>query len=259
MAPKINVIVPIKRVIDYQLVPRVNPDKTLKITNFAINPFDDIAIEESLKLKEAKFINKIKVLTITNNYKNETKALKDLMIQSMAKGVDETKIISVTNSPNTPLIPLTIAKLIQKEVKEADYNLVICGKQAIDDDSGNVGQMLAGLLNWKQANNCCKVEPLGEDQLKLTKEIDNGEEIVEGALPMVLTTDLRLNTPRYATLPKIMKAKKKPIAVEEVEIDTALNSQLRISEYMEPPAKKQGKIFTTVEDLINQMKQDKVI
>lgn len=258
--PKLNILVPVKRVIDHSVTPKLNADKTLKITNFAINPFDDIAVEEALKLKKLsdKLATKVNVVTITNNYEKDAKGLKSMLVNSMAKGADGVKILNVNNSKGYDLSPLSIAKLLKNEVAKNEYNLVICGKQAIDDDSGNVGSMLAGLLNWKQANNCCKVERQ-EEKFRLTKEIDNGEQVVEGELPMVLTTDLRLNVPKYAPLPKIMKVKNKPIKVEEVSIDDIENKEVTINEYMEPPTKKQGKVFTSVDELFAQLKNDKVI
>ena len=206
MSSKLKILVPVKRVIDFAIKPRINKAQTgveTKGVKFSINPFCDIALEESIRIREAHkgLVEKIHAVSI-----GPTKA-QDILRTALAKGADSTTLIDVGDEE---VEPLTVAKLLQKTVEKEDSNLVILGKQAIDDDSNQTGQMLAGLLNWPQATNASKVEIDG-DNITVTREIDGGSDTLRAKLPMIVTTDLRLNEPRYASLPNIMKAKKKPL------------------------------------------------
>lgn len=256
---KLRILVPVKRVVDYAIRPRVNKQLTnveTKNLKFSINPFDDIAVEESVKLKETnpKLVESIHAVSI-----GPVKA-QDVLRTALAKGCDTSTLVE---HESTELEPLVISKVLKKLVEDRQVNLVVLGKQAIDDDSNNTGQMLAGLLNWPQATNACKVELLDDGaSVKVTREIDGGEETVVAKLPMVITTDLRLNTPRYATLPNLMKAKKKPMEKLKLKQDFAgisLDPQLKLVKVQEPPVKSPGIKVASVDDLISKLKDAKLI
>ncbi|KAL6946757.1 hypothetical protein ACO0RG_000923 [Hanseniaspora osmophila] len=267
MSKKLNILVPIKRVIDHQLAPRLSATNKTQITipSYSINPFDDIAIEECIKLKEKHkdLIDKIKVVTISSD-PSQTNKLKDILYKSLAKGCNEAKIIEVEGVAGKLLQPLTVANILKKEVLDNSNNLVILGKQAIDEDNNNVGQMLAGLLNWPQATNAAKVEILDESagKIQVHREVDSGEEIVKATWPMVISTDLRLNVPRYATLPKIMKAKKQKIEISKIKLDAELskiNEAVKVLEYNEPEKRQPGIKVDSVDELLAKLKETKAI
>lgn len=256
---KLRILVPVKRVVDHAIKPRVNKQLTnveTKNLKFSINPFDDIAVEESVKIKEA---NPNSVESVHAVSVGPLKA-QDVLRTAMAKGCDSSTLVE---HESTDLEPLVISKILKKLVEDKQANLVVLGKQAIDDDNNNTGQMLAGLLKWPQATNACKVE-LAEDgeSVKVTKEVDGGEETVVASLPMVITTDLRLNTPRYATLPNIMKAKKKPMEKLKLGKDFAdikIQPQLKIVKMEEPAAKSPGIKVSSVDELVSKLKEAKLV
>ncbi|VAW06961.1 Electron transfer flavoprotein, beta subunit, partial [hydrothermal vent metagenome] len=203
-----KILVPIKRVIDYNVKVRVKSDETgvdLANVKMSMNPFDEIAIEEAIRLKEAGIATEIVAISI-----GPAKA-QDQIRQALAMGADRGLLIKTDDAVE----PLGVAKLLKAVVDEESPELVILGKQAIDDDSNQTGQMLAALLGWAQGTFASKVEKDG-DKLNVTREIDGGLQTVSLSLPAVVTTDLRLNEPRYASLPNIMKAKKKPLDIKEV-------------------------------------------
>lgn len=255
MPSKLKILVPVKKTIDAAIKPRINKTNTgieTEGVKFAINPFDDIAVEEALKIKELKksLVESIHAVTIGDP------KTKDILINCVAKGVDKTSLVSV----DTSLQPLSIAKVLQKMVVDDKSNLVIMGKQAIDDDSNQTGQLLAGLLNWPQAVNASKVivdESSGE--VEVHQEIDGGSSVIKAQLPLVITTDLRLNTPRYVTLPKLMKAKKKakPSVVELKDLgleDLKSDNRLKVVNIEEPPVRQAGKIINSVSELVAELK-----
>ncbi|CCE65141.1 hypothetical protein TPHA_0J03220 [Tetrapisispora phaffii CBS 4417] len=253
----LRILVPVKRAIDYQIRPRlVDGTINTKGIKFSINPFDDIAVEEALRIKESHNdkVENVHCVSIGQN------KAQDIIRNCLAKGVDSSTLI---DSGDASLEPLAIAKLLKKMVEKSNSNLIILGKQAIDDDSSNTGQILAGLLNWPQATNAAKVELLEGDKIKVTREIDGGEEYLVSSLPMVITTDLRLNTPRYVSLSKLMKAKKLPIEKlgldHELFKDVDTGSQLKVIKLEEPKPRDAGIQVDSVAELITKIRADKLI
>lgn len=255
MSSKLKILVPVKRVIDFAIKPRINKTNTgveTKGVKFSINPFCDIALEESLRIKEANkgLVEKIHAVSI-----GPAKA-QDILRTALAKGADSTTLIDVGDEE---IEPLTVAKLLQKTVEKQESNLVILGKQAIDDDANQTGQMLAGLLNWPQATNASKVEIDG-DSVTVTREIDGGSDTLRAKLPMIVTTDLRLNEPRYASLPNIMKAKKKPLEkLKASDLGIELSKRLETLKVEEPPQREAGIKVESVDELISKLKELKAI
>lgn len=255
---KINILVPVKRVIDFQLKPRINKlgtgiDKTG--VKFSINPFCDIAVEEAVKIKNA---NKSIVESIHSVSIGPSKA-QDILRQSLAKGVDTSTLVDV-GSEDVELEPLAIAKILKKISEEKKSNLFILGKQAIDDDSNQVGQMLAGLLNWPQATNAAKVEING-DKINVTREIDGGEETLSSTLPLIITTDLRLNEPKFVSLPNMMKAKKKKLdKLKLADFEgLGIENKLEVLKVEEPKSREAGIKVSNVDELITKLKDIKAI
>ncbi|KAH9808385.1 hypothetical protein DFH28DRAFT_909836 [Melampsora americana] len=259
---QIRVLVPIKRTIDYAVKIRVNSNKTGVETNgvkHSMNPFDEIAVEEAIRLKERmkEQITSITLLTITNNKKGGQEVLRT----GLAMGADDGILIEwpTTSSDPEPLsISKTIQKVIQEKLTDQRPDLIICGKQSIDDDSSQVGGMLSGLLDYSLAQYISKIEfdPSDLKLAKVSREIDGGIEDLKVPLPAVVTTDLRLNEPRYASLPNIMKAKKKTITTytsEELGID--VTNRLEILKVEEPPKRKGGLKVETVDEVINKLKE----
>ncbi|GEQ68107.1 hypothetical protein JCM33374_g1774 [Metschnikowia sp. JCM 33374] len=255
MSTKLKILVPVKRVIDYAIKPRINKAGTgveTKGVKFSMNPFCDIALEESLRIKEANkgLVEKIHAVSI-----GPTKA-QDILRTALAKGVDSTTLIDVGESE---VEPLTVAKILQKVVEKEQSNLIILGKQAIDDDSNQTGQILAGLLNWPQATNASKIEIDG-DKVSVTREVDGGSDTLSASLPMIVTADLRLNEPRYASLPNIMKAKKKPLEkLKASDLGIEIVNRLETLKVEEPPARSAGIKVESVDELISKLKEAKAI
>lgn len=255
MSSKLNILVPIKRVIDFATKPRINKAGTAVETTgvkFSMNPFCDIALEESLRLREANkdAVEKIHAVSI-----GPTKA-QDILRTALAKGADTSTLVDVGNEEVEPLI---VAKLLQKVVERENFNLVILGKQAIDDDSNQTGQILAGLLNWPQATNASKIEIDGS-KITVTREVDGGSDTLSADLPMIVTADLRLNEPRYATLPNIMKAKKKPLEkLKPSDLGVKLVNRLQMLKLEEAPARTAGVKVGSVDELISKLKEGKAI
>ncbi|KAF2150691.1 electron transfer flavo protein subunit beta [Myriangium duriaei CBS 260.36] len=246
----LRILVPVKRVLDYTLKPRINKTQTsvdVAGLKHSMNPFDELSVEEAVRMRERK----LPVDDILAFSAGPTKA-QDVLRTAMAMGAD--RGLHVVEE-NEEIEPLGIAKILAKVVKDEDRNLVIIGKQSIDDDAGQTGQMLAGLLGWSQATQASKVEIEG-DTVSVTKEVDGGNETIKAKLPMVITTDLRLNEPRYASLPNIMKAKKKPLVkkkMEEYGID--LTKRLKTVKVTEPPVRKGGGKVENVDGLIGKLKE----
>src|ERR1700678_2410789 len=228
-----KLLVPIKRVVDFTVKVRVKPDGSgvdLDNVKMSMNPFDEIAVEEAIRLKERGVANEIIVVSLGSAACQET------LRTALAMGAD--RAILVETDPE--LEPLAVAKLLKQIVQKEAPQLVILGKQAIDDDCNQTGQMLAALLNWPQGTFASKLE-IGSGSLNVTREVDGGLETVKLKLPAVVTTDLRLNEPRYASLPNIMKAKKKPIetiAPDALGVD--LKPRLKTLKVAEPPKRKAG-------------------
>lgn len=244
-----KVLVPIKRVVDYNVKIRVKSDQSgveLDNVKMSMNPFDEIAVEEAIRLQEAGIVDEIVALSIGPQQAQET------IRTALAMGADRGILIKTEELVN----PLNVAKIIQKVVKEENPNLIILGKQAIDDDSNQTGQMLAALLGWSQGTFASEIK-IEEGNINVTREIDGGLQTIRIKLPAVITTDLRLNEPRYASLPNIMKAKKKVIDVREPkDYDVSLDTQIEILKVSEPGKRESGVIVETVEELVDKLKNE---
>ena len=244
-----KVLVPVKRVVDYNVKVRVKADETdvdLSNVKMSMNPFDEIAVEEAVRLKEKGIATEVVAVSCG------PAACQDTLRSAMAMGADRGILVDTDDE----LQPLAVAKLLKAICEKEGPSLLICGKQAIDDDSNQTGQMLAALMDWPQATFASKVE-LASDKVTVTREIDGGLETLAMALPAVVTTDLRLNEPRYATLPNIMKAKKKPldtIAADSLGVDVA--PRLKTVKVSEPPKRAGGVKVADVADLINKLRNE---
>jgi len=244
-----KVLVPIKRVVDYNVKIRVKSDQSgveLDNVKMSMNPFDEIAVEEAIRLQEAGTVDEIVALSIGPQQAQET------IRTALAMGADRGILIKTEELVN----PLNVAKIIQKVVEEENPSLIILGKQAIDDDSNQTGQMLAALLGWSQGTFASEIK-IAEGNINVTREIDGGLQTLRIKLPAVITTDLRLNEPRYASLPNIMKAKKKVIDVKEPkDYDVSLDTQIEILKVSEPGKRESGVIVETVEELVDKLKNE---
>ena len=244
-----KILVPIKRVVDYNVKIRVKADQSgveLANVKMAMNPFDEIAVEEAVRLKEAGKATEVVAVSAGVAQCQET------LRTAMAIGADRGILIE----SDVDLQPLAVAKLLKAVVAKEQPQLVILGKQAIDDDSNQTGQMLAALLGWPQATFASKVEVAG-DKVQVTREIDGGLETLALPLPAVITTDLRLNEPRYATLPNIMKAKKKPLdTLKPADLGVDVTPRLTTLKVVEPAARSAGVKVADVAQLIEKLKNE---
>ncbi len=247
-----KLLVPVKRVVDYNVKIRVKPDQSgveLANVKMSMNPFDEIAVEEAVRLKEKGIASEIVVVSIGPEQCQET------IRTALALGADR-GILVVTAEETQPLM---VAKTLAAIAREEQPGMVIMGKQAIDDDANQTGQMLAALLGWPQGTFASKVEPAG-DMVHVTREVDGGLETLALKLPAVITTDLRLNEPRYASLPNIMKAKSKPIARKtpaDYGVDPA--PRLRTLKVVEPPKRQAGIKVPDADTLLAKLKETGVI
>jgi electron transfer flavoprotein beta subunit len=244
-----KVIVPVKRVVDYNVKIRVKADQTgvdLNNVKMSMNPFDEIAVEEAIRLKEKGTAKEIVAVSIGVQQAQET------IRTALAMGADRGILVKTEQA----LEPLHVAKILKAIVEAEKPDLVILGKQAIDDDCNQTGQMLAALLGWPQGTFASKLEP-GDGKLSVTREVDGGLQTVRLNLPAVVTTDLRLNEPRYASLPNIMKAKKKPIdekTPEDLGVDIA--PRLKTLSVDEPPKRSAGITVPDVATLVQKLKTE---
>jgi len=244
-----KILVPVKRVVDYNVKVRVKPDQTgvdLANVKMSMNPFCEIAVEEAIRMKEKGVAEEIVAVSIGPAQAQET------IRTALAMGAD--RGIHVTTDQTVE--PLAVAKILAKVVEEESPELVILGKQAIDDDSNATGQMLAALLGWPQATFASEVEKDG-DGFKVTREIDGGLQTIKVSSPAIITTDLRLNEPRYASLPNIMKAKRKPIDAktpDDFGVDIA--PRLEVLKVTEPPKREAGVKVESVAELVDKLKNE---
>ncbi|NLY63475.1 MAG: electron transfer flavoprotein subunit beta/FixA family protein [Alcaligenaceae bacterium] len=244
-----KVLVPVKRVVDYNVKVRVKSDQTgVDIANvkMSMNPFDEIAVEEATRLKEKGVVTEVVAVSCGVAQCQET------LRTAMAIGADRAALVQT----DTELQPLAVAKLLKAVTEKEQAQLVILGKQAIDDDANQTGQMLAALLGWPQATFASKVEIEG-DHAKVTREVDGGLETISVKLPAIITTDLRLNEPRYVTLPNIMKAKKKQLDTftpEDLGVD--VTPRIKTLKVAEPPARKAGITVPDVAALVDKLKNE---
>ena len=244
-----KVLVPVKRVVDYNVKVRVKSDGSgVETANvkMSMNPFDEIAVEEAVRLKEAGTVTEIIAVSVGTTQSQET------LRTALAIGADRAILVETAFETQ----PLAVAKILKAIVDKEQPGLVIMGKQAIDDDSNQTGQMLAALLNWSQATFASKVK-VGSGSAEVTREVDGGLETISVKLPAVVTTDLRLNEPRYVTLPNIMKAKKKPfetLTPEALGVDPA--PRLKTLKVEEPPKRSAGKLVKSVTELVEKLKNE---
>jgi electron transfer flavoprotein beta subunit len=245
----LKVLVPVKRVVDYNVKVRVKADGTgveLANVKMSMNPFDEIAVEEAVRLKEAGVATEVVAVSCG------VAACQETLRTAMALGADRAILVET----DAELQPLAVAKLLKALADKEQPRLVILGKQAIDDDANQTGQMLAALLGWPQATFASKVV-IGADAATVTREIDGGLETVEVRLPAVVTTDLRLNEPRYATLPNIMKAKKKPLDnVKPADLGVDVAPRLITLKVVEPPKRQAGVRVADVAELVAKLKNE---
>ncbi|CAG4882561.1 Electron transfer flavoprotein subunit beta [Georgfuchsia toluolica] len=244
-----KILVPVKRVIDYNVKVRVKSDGSgveLDNVKMSMNPFDEIAIEEALRLKEAGVATEVIVVSCG------VTACQETIRAGLALGAERGILVETT----TELQPLAVAKLLKAVAEKEQVQLVICGKQAIDDDANQTGQMLAALLGWPQATFASKVV-IADGKASVTREVDGGLETDEFTLPAVITADLRLNEPRYATLPNIMKAKKKPLDIMKPEaLGVDVTPRLKTLKVVEPPKRKAGIMVPDVAALVDKLKNE---
>jgi electron transfer flavoprotein beta subunit len=244
-----KVLVPVKRVVDFNVKVRVKSDHTgVDVANvkMSMNPFDEIAIEEAVRLKEKGAATEVVAISCGIAQCQET------LRTALAIGADRGVLVQT----DVELQPLAVAKLLAAIARKEAPQLVILGKQAIDDDANQTGQMLAALLDWPQATNASKIDIQGE-RVQVTREVDGGLETVSLALPAVVTTDLRLNEPRYVTLPNIMKAKKKPMeTVSPADLGVDPAPRLKTLKVSEPAARSAGVIVPDVAALVDKLKNE---
>jgi len=244
-----KVLVPIKRVVDFNVKIRVKPDGSgveLASVKMSMNPFDEISVEEALRLKEAGKAEEVVVVSIGPAKAEET------LRTALAMGADRAVLVETEDAVE----PLAVAKILKGVADAEQPGLVIVGKQAIDDDSNQTGQMLSALLGWAQATFASKVE-IGDGSAEVTREVDGSLQTVEVKLPAVVTTDLRLNEPRYASLPNIMKAKKKPLDKKtpaDFGVDTS--PRLKVLKTEEPSGRKAGVKVKSVAELVDKLKNE---
>jgi len=244
-----KILVPVKRVVDYNVKIRVKPDGSgveLANVKMSMNPFDEIAVEEALRLKESGKAEEVIAVSIGPAKSEET------LRTALAMGADRAILVET----DQPVEPLAVAKILKAVTEEEKPDLVILGKQAIDDDSNQTGQMLAALLGWAQATFASKLE-LGDGKADVTREIDGGLQTISIKLPAIVSTDLRLNEPRYASLPNIMKAKKKPLdkkAVTDFGVD--ITPRIEVLKTEEPAGRKAGVKVESVTELVDKLKNE---
>ena len=247
-----KVLVPVKRVIDYNVKVRVKADGTgvdLANVKMSMNPFDEIAVEEAIRLREAGKATEIIAVSIGVKQNQET------LRTALAMGADRAILVIATDDVHTDIEPLAVAKILKGIVDEEQPGLVLCGKQAIDNDMNATGQMLAALLGWSQATFASDVDIDGEHAV-VTREVDGGLQTIKVKMPTVATVDLRLNEPRYASLPNIMKAKKKPLD-EKTPADYGVDvtARLTVMKTTEPDTRKAGIIVGSVDELVAKLKE----
>ncbi|ANH08541.1 MULTISPECIES: electron transfer flavoprotein subunit beta/FixA family protein [Hyphomicrobiales] len=244
-----KIIVPVKRVVDYNVKIRVKSDGSgvdLNGVKMSMNPFDEISVEEALRLKEAGKAEEVVVVSVGPAKAEET------LRTALAMGADRAVLVETDDAVE----PLAVAKILKGVAEAEQPGLIIVGKQAIDDDSNQTGQMLSALLGWPQATFASKVE-IGNGSAEVTREVDGGLQTIAVKLPAVVTTDLRLNEPRYASLPNIMKAKKKPLdkkSPADFGVDTA--PRLKVLKTEEPSGRKAGVKVKSVAELVEKLKTE---
>ena len=248
-----KVLVPVKRVIDYNVKVRVKADGSgvdLANVKMSMNPFDEIAVEQAIRLKEAGQADEIVAVSVGVKQSQET------LRTALAMGADRAILIVAADDVHTDIEPLAVAKLLKAVIDEEQPGLVLCGKQAIDNDMNATGQMLAAVMGWSQATFASELAIEG-DKAVVTREVDGGLQTIKVNMPTVVTVDLRLNEPRYASLPNIMKAKKKPLD-EKTAADYGVDvtPRLTVVKTAEPEARKAGVKVGSVDELVTKLKDE---
>ena len=248
-----KVLVPVKRVIDYNVKVRVKADGSgvdLANVKMSMNPFDEIAVEEAIRLKEAGTVEEIVVVSIGVKQSQET------LRTALAMGADRAILIVAADDVHSDIEPLAVAKLLKAVIDEEKPSLVLAGKQAIDNDMNATGQMLSALLGWSQATYASEVSVDGDSAI-VTREVDGGLQTIKVKMPAIVTVDLRLNEPRYASLPNIMKAKRKPLD-EKTPVDYGVDvtPRLTIVSTVEPATRKAGVMVADVAELVAKLKDE---
>jgi electron transfer flavoprotein beta subunit len=247
-----KVLVPVKRVIDYNVKVRVKADGSgvdLANVKMSMNPFDEIAVEEAIRLKEAGKVEEIIVVSVGVDKAQET------LRTALAMGADRAILVRATDDVHNDIEPLAVAKILKAVCDEEQPGLVICGKQAIDNDMNATGQMLSALLGWSQASFASELAIEG-DTATVTREVDGGLQTIKVKMPAVVTADLRLNEPRYASLPNIMKAKKKPLDIKTAaDLGVDVTPRLTIVKTGEPAERAAGIKVGSVDELIGKLKE----
>ena len=248
-----KILVPVKRVIDYNVKVRVKPDGSgvdLSNIKMSMNPFDEIALEESIRLKESGKAEEIIAVSIGAAQSQET------LRTALAMGADRAILVIATDDVNQDIEPLDVAKILQAIAVEEKVGLILCGKQAIDNDMNATAQMLSALMGCSQATFASKIE-LEKDKATVTREVDGGLQVIIVSLPSVISVDLRLNEPRYASLPNIMKAKRKPLEQKTpADFNIKIKNRLEIVETNEPPEREAGIKVASVDELVEKLKND---
>tara|TARA_Y100000815_G_scaffold231952_1_gene222322 strand:- start:13 stop:771 length:759 start_codon:yes stop_codon:yes gene_type:complete len=247
-----KVLVPVKRVIDYNVKVRVKADATgvdLANVKMSMNPFDEIAVEEAIRLKEAGKAEEIVAVSIGVKQAQET------LRTALAMGADRAILVVAADDVHQDIEPLAVAKILAKVVEEEQPGIVLAGKQAIDNDMNATGQMLSALLGWSQGTFASELD-INSDKAVVTREVDGGLQTIKVNMPAIVTVDLRLNEPRYASLPNIMKAKKKPLEEKTAaDYGVDVSPRLEIVSTTEPEARKAGEIVGSVDELVAKLKE----
>lgn len=247
-----KVLVPVKRVIDYNVKVRVKADATgvdLANVKMSMNPFDEIAVEEAIRLKEAGKAEEVVAVSIGVKQAQET------LRTALAMGADRAILVVAADDVHQDIEPLAVAKILAKVVEEEQPGIVLAGKQAIDNDMNATGQMLSALLGWSQGTFASELDING-DKAVVTREVDGGLQTIKVNMPAIVTVDLRLNEPRYASLPNIMKAKKKPLDEKTAaDYGVDVSPRLEIVSTTEPEARKAGEIVGSVDELVAKLKE----
>jgi electron transfer flavoprotein beta subunit len=249
---QMKVLVPVKRVIDYNVKVRVKADGSgvdLANVKMSMNPFDEIAVEQAIRMKEAGQADEVIAVSIGVKQSQET------LRTALAMGADRAILIIATDDVQTDIEPLAVAKLLKAVCDEEQPGVVLCGKQAIDNDMNATGQMLAALTGWAQATFASEVEING-DSATVTREVDGGLQTIKVKMPAIISVDLRLNEPRYASLPNIMKAKRKPMDEKTpADYGVDVSPRLQIVATSEPDTRKAGEIVGSVDELVAKLKE----
>jgi electron transfer flavoprotein beta subunit len=250
---RMKILVPVKRVIDYNVKVRVKADGSgvdLANVKMSMNPFDEIAVEEAIRLKEKGLATEIVAVSIGVKQAQET------LRTALAMGADRAILIEAASDVHTDIEPLAVAKLLAAVAKAEEPGLILCGKQAIDNDMNATGQMLAALLGWAQATFASEVAIEGGHAV-VTREVDGGLQTIKAKLPCIISVDLRLNEPRYASLPNIMKAKKKPLEEKTpADYGVDVSPRLTVLKTAEPAGRKAGVKVKSVDELIAKLKDE---